>query len=315
MSKKITQKTGLDARCKDFTRDVIKVKVSFSLFPGEVPSPKVAHIAAQAEAADEDLIKGSVVIIPRDKFKATRAAKNQMVALWKKGNGKGLSGTRPWEDGGWRLALVSEYATLRTELEQLARNYRDAVRQEIDRSYDDLKATAESKLNGLLGDGFLAKDVLLSKYDVRIYTDRLASMDDVRFTGLSDDEAQALVADRDAYYNQLIISTNTDLLGDIAKAITILIERLEDEKSTFQGTPETGFPVIENVLSMLARCEKFNITGDAKIAATISKLRDQIQAIDMTKAKQDTQARRTAAKAAKQAHKDLRTVMDDLCKM
>lgn len=294
-----------NTKIRDFSRDVIKIKVSFSAFDGTMASEKVAQVAAAAEHADQNRIKGKVVAIKRESLKATFAAMNAMKRLWKYGDGDALSGTRPWEDGGWRLAFATEYATLRQKLEALARNYADAVQTEIGKAYKELKAQAEKELNGLIGDRFPTLETLLAKYEVRILTDRLASMDDMRFSGLSEQEAQAIAQEREKYYLEQIDRTNEEMISELTKAVSDLHERLSKADSNFQGTPETGFPILENVIRMADRIEKFNLSGSQKVTDAISKLRKAISEIDLQTAKEDPKARKQAATKAK-------SILDDL---
>lgn len=291
-----TKKSSVAIR--DFTRDNLKLKVSFSIWDGKLGSERVAELAAKAEHAEQDRIDGKIIAIPRSKQKKTYSIKGAMTKVWH-------NATRPWDDGGWRLIPASEYAKVKAELEEMQRQYRDAVKEEIIKCYPELKAEAEKELNGLLGDRFPSKEVLIGKYDVRLYTDTVASASDIRFTGMSESEVNAIIAERERGMEEMIAQGNREMIRDVAKAAQTLFDTLSDPESGFHGNAEKGFPLINNVNAMLDRCEKFNITNDKGVSDLIARTRKLLAGIDLSNAKEDKGARKEAVKQTK-------TVLDEL---
>lgn len=278
-----------NARSKDFTRDTLKLKVSFSLFDGMLASERVAEAAATAEHADQNRIVGKVIAIPRAMQKDVFAAKGMLERIWK-------SQTRPWEDGGWRLCWAEEYAGLRAKLDDAKREFRDAVQKSIAQNYTALKAAAEKELNGLLGDKFPSKEALMARYDIRIFTDKIASNEDLRFSGLSESEVETIVKARNESMAAMISEGNADMVRDIQKAAETLHATLSDPEKGFKGCPELGFPLVENLRSMLDRAEKWNITDDQKLAAMIAKARKALDEIKLDNCKTDKAERKAMAK-------------------
>jgi hypothetical protein len=282
----------------DFTRDTIKIKVSFSFFDGKLHSEKVAEDAAKAENADVSRIIGKIVAIPRSALRPLFRAKDAILRNWR-------MATRPWEDGGWRLGMVTEYAELRSKIDEGIREFDSQVRQVIKKQYAQLKAEAEKQLNGLLGDSFPTLDYLLARYAVRVNIDKVASQGDFRFAGVSEEEVNRMVAEREKFYQEVIVSGNRELVGDVQEAVQKMADALKDSERSFQGTEENGYPILKSVHRMLDRAEKWNVTQDAALAQKIADTRKSLSAIDLSKAKEDSTVRKTAAKTAEQIAKDL----------
>ena len=294
-------KTTVNRKVKtlDFTRDRIKIQVSFSIWDGKVFSEKGRDDVVQANQASRNIVEVKIKTIARASQAKIYQVKQAMTDLWHEA-------TSPWEDGGWRLGLVSEYPALRLQLDELKRQYDDAVTETVDRNYDALKREFLINANKLAAyTPFPSKQVLLRKYGCRIAADKIASDADFRFTGLSHEDAERLADEREQYLRDTIAQSNEGLLKDVAKTVKFLVDSLGDYETTFRGSEFTGFPIFRNVESMLDRCIKLNVGNDASFIKRVEEVRQKIHSVDPTQCQIDLDTRKAAVKAVK-------SVLDDL---
>jgi hypothetical protein len=283
----------------DFTRDTIKIQVSFRIWDGKVPSEKGRQDVVDANQANREIVEVRIKAIPRRCQAKIYAVKQAMYDLWH-------TMTAPWEDGGWRLGLVSEYRELRKQLDELKRQYDDAVTETIDRNYEGLKAEFYANANKLAAaTPFPSKQVLLRRYGCRISVDKIASDADYRFSGMSEQDIQQMVDEREQYLKDTIASTNEGLLKDVAATVKSLTDSLANYEANFRGSEQWGFPIFRNVENMLDRCDKLNFSKDAAFAKRVQDIRTQIKSIDPTSCQVDIEARKKAVTT-------VRSVLDDL---
>jgi hypothetical protein len=296
-------KAGTVQSSSDWVRDVIKLRVKFSFFDGKYDSEQAAELAAKAAKADPKRIESKIAALERKALRGISGPMSTMRRLWK-------SATRPWEDGGWRLCLASDYPKLREQLDDLQRKVRDGVKEVVRTKYDELHAEAKKALNGLLEDKFPSRERMLEKYEVQIFTDLLSPLEDTRVGmggGMSQAEVDALLAERRAYYETMITDGNRDMVSDIASAVENLHETLSEADKSFHGSPGMGYPIFEAIESMLKRCERLNITKDEKVTALVAKVREALTGIDPEVIKEDKLARKDACKKAKSIMEELST--------
>jgi hypothetical protein len=283
----------------DFTRDTIKIQVSFSIWNGKFSSEKGRDDVVKANNAKRDIVEVKVIAIPRKAQAKIFQVKQAMTDAWHEM-------TAPWEDGGWRLGLVTDYIALRTKLDELKRQYDDAVFETIDRNYEALKSEYLTNANTMaVYTQFPSKQVLLRRYGCRIAVDKIASSDDLRFSGLSEDEVERIVGEREQSLKDTIEASNEGLLKDVANQVKFLVDSLGNYEANFRGSEYTGFPIFKNVESMLDRCDRLNISKSASFAKRVDEVRKHIRSIDPTACQLDLEVRKKAVKTAKSVLEDL----------
>lgn len=278
----------------EFARRVKLVRVKKSKWDGKISSDKAAAAAAKAEHAKEDRIEARILAIESKHLQPITGPMAAMSALLKQKS-------RPFRDGGWRMVFVEDYSDLREALDKYARQVSDAVQTTIRDKYDTIKAEAEKDLNGLIAGRFPTRERMLERYAVRILTDVVSTADECRARGMTEDE----VSEREQSIVEEIAEGNKIMIRELAKMVENLHNALKEEDKRFHGTESMGYPLMDNVSSMLDQCERFNVTQDEKLAASIDKARKALAQIDMTQCKEDKLARKAAAKTAQ-------SVMDDL---
>jgi predicted transcriptional regulator len=293
--------TPVSRRDFDLARDTLLIKVSFSKWTGELGSDEVRDAAAKAEKADPGSIKGKIVALPAKAQKRVNHVQDAMGNLYK-------DNTRLWADGGWRMIMASDYPGLREKLNALVREYHDAVKADVIDKYEAHKADALTRLNGLIKDRFPGKEELAAKYDVRILIDKISPSQDFRIPGMSKNDVDELIKEREDQMAQLIAESNKDLIQRIAATVKALIDRLTTKDMRIvKGKHTESYPIFDNITLMVDTVERLNYAGDQKIADTVAKVRKELTNLDIDKIKD-------SAKEQKKVVKTAESVLDELSK-
>jgi len=279
----------------DFTRRTILVRVKKSKWDGKAASEQAANKAADASNTKRDRVEAKIVLIESKYLQPITSPMNSMTSLLK-------SKSRPWSDGGWRMLYIDDYPDTRSALEKFQRAVRDAVQTTLSlENYTKIKALSEKECGNLLDGNFPTRERMLERYDVKILTDVVSSSDDCRIRGMSEED----IKEREQAQMEEINEGNRIMLRELAKMIETLHETLADDKKRYHGSEEGGYPILDNVAAMIDQCQRFNITGDPKLANLITKARKSVAEIDLTQCKEDKLARKSAAKEAKSVMEDL----------
>ncbi len=262
----------------DICRDALKVRWSFSQFWGDVKSNEVAEDSAKARGADAASIKGRIHLLKPDDTKKIRAIVQQAHRFIE-------CMTLPWEEGGWRLLKSSDYSKVQQTYQELFRQYFDEVETLLGR-YDELKAGCLQRLQSLENGRFPTATDMREKFNFRMFEDVLVKTTDIRLSGMSPAETEALKTHIEQRVKEQYTEAQKSSIEKIVKAVQELHDRMtEMQQPKAKGKKETSFkqdrdtkkyPIFDNVEQMLAVAEYLNFAKDPKLAAMIENTRKQM---------------------------------------
>lgn len=302
--KKTTKKTTTTTKANiDVSKNALTVKLSIPTYKGQTKWNEGAKELATAHDADEDSVSSTLRALRPEHRRKIMGVRSRARSLW-------MSQTMPWTDNGNRLCPVAKYRGLRDALEALKIEFEEAKQDLVDR-YDDIKADAQKRLNGLFDVvKFPSKEGFARRFQFNIAVGVIATGADVRIETLSDAELKRIRSEVDAENRVQIGEAQRDALARVAERIEHMIEKMLEEpkpakprkgkKAKKDDEPKERGPhfkdsIVTNIAEIAEEMRGMNVLQDAGFDKLLDRIAKASKAIDPEKLRQEPTARKNAA--------------------
>ncbi|MFC1454264.1 hypothetical protein ACFLQL_03695 [Verrucomicrobiota bacterium] len=251
-------------------RSLLKVRMSISAWTGKVKATALEREAEETHDAERGTVDTKIIQLPEKYAKTIGSACSQLRTYWN-------DNTLPWEDGGDRIIGTNNVQEVMDRVEELIEKFNKAVGEFKD-NYTEALETTKGKLAGLFvpakfpselelfGDGSKSNP---GKYGVRIWRNVIPLSEDIRVTGLTEDQVNKTKKDIEDHCSNQIQTAVSNVVVRLSKLAGDIVERMN--KPTEEVKYGTLLPKIKKITESL---DKLNITGNADLSNLINQIKD-----------------------------------------
>jgi len=274
---------------KDMTliEDMVLLKVSVRAWLGTVKNDKAARDAEESSGADVGTVDATVKSLAEDYAGPIRHARSIIRAYW-------YGRTIPWLDGGYRIVAATEYQSLMDGLADLIQKHWEGPVNKLLSEYDQAREAARSALGELFSpEKFPSKDDMAEMYDVDIFRTSVQNPQDIRISGMSEEEIQKISDDLKSKYETQINNAVQMVMDRIRIALRDVAQRMEKEP---KGTKYKG--LWDNLNGLVDTLPGLNITENAEIDRAIQRIKKEISSVSVDDLRDNAKVRKAVKKAA-----------------
>lgn len=200
-------------------RSLLRVKLSISAWLGQQRVAGLEDELEQNKGAESGSSVVKLKVIPKEYFNRITQSMSQLRTFWD-------ANSLPWEDGGWRVVPTSQYHRLLTQTQVLKENFEASVKNLTD-NYDACLTLAKTKLNGLFDEKlYPSKDDIAGRYEVRIYTTVIPMAQDVRVTGLTEEQVAETKRNIENQCNEQVKLARVNVVERLKELTEDIVDRM-----------------------------------------------------------------------------------------
>lgn len=250
--------------------------------------------AASVTNADDKSIKSGLIVLKRED-------RQKIINVMNDARAQFQSNTLLWDEGGYRLCPLRNYATLKSMLEEQEVNFTEAVESLLAR-YNALKADYEARVNGLaIENPFPSYDDLEWGFTFRWSAMPIANPLEGKLKYLDPDAAQNLQKAMQIAVQVRLGEAQKEIISRLSEKVQNLKDRVEAE------SPRIHDSLIGKLQAEVRILPNLNITGDPEITRLIERVRVELSSLDLNGLRNSRQYLAAAAESANSVLDDLRS--------
>lgn len=279
--------------------DAVKLRISCGQAGTHVKLPSISEEVAKSHGISTEDVESSIVVLKKadtQKYQQIVTAARAAHKFW----------TSPWEDGGWRMLLL----TNRAKVLKLLNDFKDSadtiVREGILDRYDDIYADARKRLNGLFSlIRFPSREELAEKYYFDLSEEPICNPGDVRLRHV-DPEVEQAIKDSTAKAQASKLKAAQDDLVERIEEMLVRVASLPVEERKDDGKKARWHDTaILNIRDSIEVLGSLNFNQDPKLDAVIKALGGKLAVINPESLRKSKNARVNAINAALEILEDL----------
>lgn len=253
----------------EVVRTLIAVKMTPRCWSGSMVANDAAREVEQSHKADSGTVGAKVYLLPETLDKELGRTESQLRTEWKRQ-------TRPWEDGGWRVVPATGFLDLLERVREPKAAYL-AVCDRLVSEYDQIKAQAKARLNGLFDEArFPSREAMQSKCGVDIASRPITTADDVRIVGLSESAFEMVKQSVDADNAERLAGAVQSIGDELAGLVSALLEKIEAARNGDNFVVGKLVKAADRTCNALAG---LNLTNDPKVFECIDRVERLIRTV------------------------------------
>jgi hypothetical protein len=288
-------------KVKSLAEKAILVSINIGTFSVNKKDKKQSQETANNVGGSTDYIRVNKSLL-RNKATAAVVSFSQKMRL------DFYSKTAAWGNDGNRIIKISNYAKVKSELEDNVRKFYDLVNQACDeyQSIIDNDFYVERKSLGVMFNRAdypsinSFKESFYAKVNVAPVQDN-----DFRCNALSNEEIEEINKSIEDNINSAVKNAEMDVLNRVNDKLNHLVNRLQDFDSKFHTSN------VSNVCEIIREVRELNINDNKKISDTLDSIEKNICGMDAENIRESDAGRADAIIKTKAAIEKISSVMDD----
>lgn len=289
----------MNSSTRHISEKALLVRLSISQWTARRHDKKISDEVAEQHNAQADAGRYNKMLIEKTALQPIQTiadAARQFLA----------KNSLPWLDDGYRVLPSANYEAGTTRLRAIRLEYDAAVTKFL-AGYPEQIERARVRLNGMFDiDDYPNEREIRRSFGFSLDAMPMPDKDDFR-VNLSEMERDRIKAEIDQRVSDAIDGAVGDLWRRIHEVVSRMAERLAAYKVNSEGKAEGIFrdTLVTNIRDLVELLPRLNMTNDARLAAMVDRMRDQLCAFEPQELREDPKARETTRASAEQILADM----------
>lgn len=275
--------------------NTMTVNLTVGIWQGHRLDKAASKQVTDSNGADADAARVSKHLIPKEYLKDIVTAAGQVRAHF-------YQKTLPWKDNGDRLLTRKLYAQFVEEHSEMAKAFKDAVADFLNRTYPAAKARAEFRMGSLFNaNDYPTADQLRHRFYVALDIDAVTEAGDFRVQ-LDGAEAAAIRARIETATTQRLGAAMRDVWERLAETLGHFADKMAGN-AIFRDT------TVSNLLELVELLPGLNLLDDPNLDQIYRDLNDTLRGVTPKDLRKSPEVRTAAADETKRILEEMKGFM------